>query len=261
MGPSQPARRVTHDRARRHPVIRPEYLQIYRLKAEEKPEEEMRAASADGGAPQPRRTRSTRAFLIAMIAAVAVNTGALVGLVGWGVLQAVGLVAAPAIETVQRAHGASIAQLDASVQALSASVMGLSAHVNTPGDREEATNRRLAEFNERIGVLRANVNGVRAQIGPAGEEPWRQPLADLTGSVGKLRGDVTGLRASIDEAKPKQPGGSVTARLDRIEQAMARHNLLGPMRGAIEPEARGGPAADAPAPAGNGHIISLTPAN
>jgi hypothetical protein len=260
MGPSQPARRVAHDRARRNPAVRPDYLQIYRLKAEAKADEEAQAAPADAGAPQPRRTRSTRAFLIAMIAAVAVNSGALVGLVGWGVLQALGFVAEPAIETVQRAHGASIAQLDASVQALNASVMGLSAHVNAAGDREAAADRRLAEFNERIGVLRANVNATRAQVGPAGEEPWRQPLADLTGSVGKLRGDMTGLRASFDETKPKQPASSVNARLERIEQAMARHNLLGPMRGPIEPEARPAPAADAPAPASNGHIISLTPA-
>jgi phage shock protein A len=259
MGPSQPARRVTHDRARRHPVVRPDYLQIYKLKAgpDAMPEAEAEPASADAAAPQPKRSRATRGLLIAMIAAVAVNSGALIGLFGWGVLQALGLAAAPAIETMQREQVASISNLDATVQALNASVMGLSAHVNTTGDREEATNRRLAEFNERLGVMRSGFNEIRAA---QAEEPWRQPIADLTASVAKVRADVTGLRASLDELKPRQPAANVSARLDRIEHAMVAHNLLGPMRGSIEPEAR--PAAHAAdAPATDGHIISLTPAN
>jgi outer membrane murein-binding lipoprotein Lpp len=260
MGPSQPARRVTHDRARRNPVVRPDYLQIYKLKAgpDAQPEAEAEPASADAAAPQPKRPRATRAFLIAIITAVAVNSGALIGLMGWGVLQALGLTAEPAIETVQREHAASISQLDATVQALTASVMGLSAHVNATGDRDEATNRRLAEFNERLGVMRSGLNEIRAA---QAAEPWRQPIEDLTASVAKVRGDVTGLRASLDELKPRPPAANVSARLDRIEHAMIAHNLLGPMRGAIEPEGR--PAARAgreEPPATDGHIISLTPA-
>ena len=32
MGPSQTARRATRDRARRDPLIRPDYLKLYRVK-------------------------------------------------------------------------------------------------------------------------------------------------------------------------------------------------------------------------------------
>jgi hypothetical protein len=105
--------------------------------------------------------------------------------------------------------------------------------------------------------MRSGFNEIRAA---QAEEPWRQPIADLTASVAKVRADVTGLRASLDELKPRQPAANVSARLDRIEHAMVAHNLLGPMRGSIEPEAR--PAAHAAdAPATDGHIISLMPAN
>jgi hypothetical protein len=69
--------------------------------------------------------------------------------------------------------------------------------------------------------------------------------------VTKLRSDMSGLRATIDEAKPRAPA-NLGARLDRIEQALTQHKLLGPIRGTIEPERT---AAAAPAP--DGHIISL----
>src|SRR5437660_126939 len=103
----------------------------------------------------PTRGRATRAFLIALIAAVGINFGAMLGLVGWGVLQAFGVFGEPAIEKVQRAHGASIAQIEASVEALNASVTGLSAHFNAAGEREDAANRRVAEIGEALGVLRS----------------------------------------------------------------------------------------------------------
>jgi hypothetical protein len=265
MGPSQPARRVTHDRGRRHPVIRADYLQLYRMKAgpDAKPAAEPQPPAADAGATQPTRSRGTRIFLIVLIAAVGVNFGAILGLVGWGVLQALGVFGEPAIETVQRAQGASIAQLDATVQALNASVMGLSTHVNAAGERETATSRRMAEIDDAVGVVRSGMNDLRRGINEVrtaqAEEPWRQPVADLAASVAKVRGDVTGLRSSLDELKPRQPAAAVGARLDRIEQAMIQHNLMGPIRGAIEPEAR--PASPPVAPAVDGHIISLTPAN
>ncbi|HXW26122.1 MAG TPA: hypothetical protein VEK73_15370 [Xanthobacteraceae bacterium] len=258
MGPSQPARRATHDRARRNPAIRPDYLPIYKVKAEAKPAADAPPAPAQVSAP-PQRSRATRAFLIALIAAVAVNTGALIGLVGWGVLQAFGVFGEPAIETVQREHAASLARLDASVEALNASVMGLSAHVNAAGEREDAANRRVAEIDDALGVLRTGMNDLRAAQPVPGEEPWRQPVADLAASVAKVRGDVTGLRASLDE-RPRPPAG-VAARLDRIEQAMIAHNLLGPMRGAIEPDARPAPPAARDDPATDGHIISLPTAD
>jgi hypothetical protein len=244
MGPSQTARRTTHDRARRDPVIRPDYLKLYRVKAG--PETSPSTALTLVPAPVvgPARSRATRAFLIALIIAVGINFGAIIGLVGWGVLQAFGVFGEPAIETVQREQGASIAQLDATVQALNASVMGLSAHVNATGEREDAANRRVAEIGEAIGVLRNGMNDVRAVQAAAAA-----PVEELTARVTKLRSDMNGLRATIDEAKPRQPSGNMSARLERIEQALIQHKLIGPMRGAIAP--------DAPTPAGDGHIISL----
>jgi hypothetical protein len=46
----------------------------------------------------------------------------------------------------------------------------------------------------------------------------------------------------------------MSARLERIEQALIEHKFIGPMRGAIAPEA---PAAAATPAASDGHIISL----
>jgi outer membrane murein-binding lipoprotein Lpp len=254
MGSSQTARRVSHDRARRHPIIRPEYLQLYKVKAG--PHAKSAVAPTPAPATPPVRSRATRAFLIALMAVVGINFGAILGLVGWGVLQAFGVFGEPAIEKVQREQGASIAQIEASVEALNASVTGLSAHFNAAGAREDAANRRIAEIGEAIGVLRAGMNELRTGVNEvraaAAEEPWRTPVADLTASVTKLRTDMSGLRASIDEAKPRVPA-NLGARLERIEQALIAHKLLGPIRGTIEPERT---AAAAP-PAADGHIISL----
>jgi hypothetical protein len=249
MGSSQTARRATRDRARRDPLIRPDYLKLYRVKAgpEEAPRTELALVPAS-----PARSRATRAFLIALIVAVGVNFGAVLGLVGWGVLQAFGVFGEPAIETVQREQGNSITQLDATMQALNASVMGLSAHVNATGARDDAANRRVAEIDDAVGVLRAGMNDLRAaQAAAAAEEPWRTPVEELTLNVAKLRTDMRGLRTSIDEAKPHQPAGNMNARLERIEQALVQHKLIGPMRGAIAPEA------PASAASTDGHIISL----
>jgi outer membrane murein-binding lipoprotein Lpp len=247
MGPSQTARRVTHDRGRRQPLIRPDYLQLYKIK--EGPD--AKPVEAPAPAPLPARNRATRGFLIVLIAAVGVNFGAILGLVGWGVLQALGVFGEPAIEKVQRAQGASIAQIEASIEALSASVTGLGAHVNAAGEREDAANRRIAEIGDAIGVLRTGMTELRAAQAAAAEEPWRTPVAELTASVAKLRGDMGGLRASIDEAKQRVPA-NMGARVERIEQALTQHKLFGPIRGTIEPERTA-----AAAPGGDGHIISL----
>jgi outer membrane murein-binding lipoprotein Lpp len=255
MGPSQTQRRVNRDRARRDPLIRPDYLKLYRVKTgpEAAPRTELTLVPVPVTPPGSNRAR--RAFLIVLIIAVGINFGALLGLVGWGVLQAFGVLGEPAIETVQREQGVSIAQLDATVQALNASVMGLSAHVNATGEREDAASRRVAEIGDAVGVLRSGMNDLRAaQAAAAAEEPWRTPVEELTLNVAKLRNDMRGLRTSIDEAKPRQPGGNMGARLERIEQALIDHKLIGPMRGAIAPEA---PAASPTSAAPDGHIISL----
>ncbi|MBV8751960.1 MAG: hypothetical protein JO328_03780 [Hyphomicrobiales bacterium] len=257
MGPSQTQRRASRDRARRDPLIRPDYLKLYRVKAgpNARPGTELTLVPVPATPPSPNRAR--RAFLIVLIIAVGINFGALLGLMGWGVLQAFGVLGEPAIETVQREQGASIAQLDATVQALNASVMGLSAHVNATGEREDAASRRVAEIGDAIGVLRTGMNDLRAaQAAAVAEEPWRTPVEELTLNVAKLRNDMRGLRTSIDEAKPRPPAGNMGARLERIEQALIDHKMIGPMRGAIAPEP---PAAALPA-APDGHIISLPPA-
>jgi hypothetical protein len=269
MMPSQPLRRVTHDRARRSPAGRPDYLQIHKAKAAADAERDAAAdagpATTDaGGAAAPKRNRATRAFLIVLIAAVAVNFGAVLGLVGWGVLQALGLAGEPAIEAVQREQAASISQLDATVHALHAAVMGLSARANPAGDRDEATSRRMAEIDAALGVLRTGMNDMRAAQNAA-EETWRKPVADLTASVAKVRSEIVGLRASLDEVnRPRQPeAAAIAARIDRIEQAMVQHNLLGPIRGAIREPATPprSPAAQEGVPAAGGHLINLAPAN
>jgi outer membrane murein-binding lipoprotein Lpp len=259
MGPSKTAaRRASRERARRDPLIRPDYLKLYRVKAGPEATPGTALTVMPAAVEAPARSRATRAFLIVLIIAVGVNFGALLGLAGWGVLQAFGVFGEPAIETVQREQGASIAQLDATVQALNASVMGLSAHVNATGEREDAASRRVAEIDDAIGVLRSGMNDLRAaQATAAAEEPWRTPVEELTLNVAKLRNDMRGLRTSIDEAKPRAPAGNMGARLERIEQALIEHKLIGPMRGAIPPEA---PAAAAAAAAPDGHIISLPPA-
>jgi outer membrane murein-binding lipoprotein Lpp len=249
MGSSQTTRRVTHDRGRRPPVIRPDYFRLYKVKAG--PD----AKPADAPLPvlvaPPARNRARRAFVIALIAAVGINFGALLGLGGWGVLQAFGVFGEPAIEKVQRAQGASIAQIETTIEALNASVTGLSAHVNAAGERDDAANRRVAEIGDAVGVLRAGMTELRtAQT--AAEDAWRTPVEDLTVNVAKLRTDLRGLRSSIDDAKPRAPA-NLGARLDRIEQALTQHKLLGPIRGTIEPER----TAAAAAPTSNGHIISL----
>ena len=253
MGSSQTKRRVTHDRGRRAPVIRPDSLRLYKVKVG--PEAKPAETTALVPAAPPARSRARRAFLIALIAVVGINFGAILGLVGWGVLQALGVFDEPAIEKVQRAQGASIAQIEATIEALNASITGLSAHVNATGEREDAANRRVAEIGDAIGVLRTGMTELRtAQAAAAAEEPWRTPVEDLTMSVAKLRSDVRGMRSSIDESKPRVPT-NLGARLDRIEQALTQHKLLGPIRGTIEPERT---ATAAPvAPATDGHIITL----
>src|SRR5262249_34846539 len=116
--------------------------------------------------------------------------------------------------------------------------------------REDAANRRVAEIGDAVGVLRNGMNDLRAaQAAAAVEQPWRSPVEELTARVTRLRSDMSGLRATIDEAKPRAAAGNMSARLERIEQALIQHKLIGPMRGAIAP--------DAPASASDGHIISL----
>jgi hypothetical protein len=89
-------------------------------------------------------------------------------------------------------------------------------------------------------------------------------VAELKAAVTKERGEIVRLRASLDELnRARQPETiAIGARIDRIEQAMVRHDLLGPIRGSIQEPARRGPLAPPESsPAADGHIINLTPAH
>src|SRR5260370_37995470 len=146
MEPSRPLKLVTRDRARRSPVTRPAYAPIQKLKAwsDAKLASTLNAgpAPADAdGASGSKRHPAARALLIAMMVMVGVNFGAVVGLVGWGALQALGLVAEPAIETAQRRQAALISQLDETVHGFGAAVAGVSARVGSAPPPEQATHR------------------------------------------------------------------------------------------------------------------------
>jgi hypothetical protein len=267
MSLTQASRRVARDRARRIPFGRADHSQLHKLKviAETKP-----AATGSTPATQanetaaPRRDRASRIFLICLIAAVAVNFGAMVGLAGTTVLPEVlrsfGLADEPPIEAMQRRQAIAIGQLNATVDALNAAVAGLTARVDFSGDREEKTRDRLADIDAALTNLRTGMNELRTSQSAAGEEPWRKPLADLAAAVAKTRSDITGLRSSLDEAgRTRQPAevAAIAARVDRLEQAMVLRNLLGPIRGSIQ-ETRSANAGDT-VPGSDGHIISLAP--
>jgi hypothetical protein len=267
MEPSRPLRLVTRDRARRNPVGRPAYAPIQKLKAWS----DAKLASTLDAGPAPidavglsesKHYPAARALLIAMLVMVGVNFGAVVGVFGWGALQALGLVAEPAIETAQRRQAALISQLDETVHGLDAAVAGLSARVESAAGREAAADRRMDEIGGTLGVLRTSIHEIRAAQNAA-EESWREPVAELKVAATKERGEIVRLRASLDElSRARQPETvAIGARIDRIEQAMVRHNLLGPIRGSIqEPARQGSPALPESSPAEDGHIINLTPA-
>ena len=163
----------------------------------------------------------------------------------------------------QRRQAALISQLDETVHGLDAAVAGLSARVDSAAGREEAANRRMAEIDGTLGVLRTSIHEIRAAQNAA-EESWREPVAELKAAATRERGEIVRLRASLDElSRARRPETvAIGARIDRIEQAMVQHNLLGPIRGSIqEPARRGSAASPENSPAADGHIINLTPAH
>src|ERR1051325_8404255 len=110
---------MAHDRAWRNPASRPisPLNVITRAGPEAKGAVAAHAASPAGQAdatPEPDRERA--GLPAAMTVMIAVNFGAVLGLVGWPVLQAFGVVGEPAIETVQRSQAELMSRLDASVQ-------------------------------------------------------------------------------------------------------------------------------------------------
>ena len=250
---------AARDRSRRHPLGRHAYRQIYKLKAwsgaklvalpNPRP-----APATDGAASRPKRDRATRIVLIVLITMVAVNFGTVLGQFGWSMAQSLGWVAEPAIESAQREQGDSISRLDATVHALSGAVAGMAARVDSAADRADAASRRMAEIDGTLVALRMGIDEVRAAQATA-EEAWREPVAEATASAAKTRSELGRLRASVEElSRARQPElGPIAARIERVEQAMVQHNLLGPIRGSIpEPGARRGAPSPREGPAGDG---------
>ena len=263
MRPSESSRRPARDRARGTAVGRPEPAQFRLVRPLLDPPPP--AAVADGMAPLD-RDRAAPAVIVAVVAlavAIAAAFGAIIGPTGSNALQEVlrmaGLGGEPVIETVQRKQAAVITQLDVTIGALSASVAGLSGHADFAGHREEAMTRRIDQIDDDLGTLRASLSDMRAAQSAAAED-WRKPVGQLAAAVTKAHAEIAGLRASLDEAAPlRRPDlTAIGERIDRLEQAMIQHQLLGSIRGSIQ-DARQRPAAaraDAAATA-DGHVINV----
>ena len=265
MGPSRPSRLMAHDRARRDFATRPITAQFVKLKGwpEAKPAPDAAPSSPAAESPEPNRDRAIAALPLPMMLMIGVSFGAVLGLVGWPVLQAFGVVNEPVIETVQRNQADLISRLDATVHGLSAAVAELSARVVSATDGQEAASRFMAETDASFVALRSSLRELRAAQ-DAARESWLQPVAELTAAATKARGDIVRLRASLDElGRLRRPeGAAISARLDRIEQAMGQHRSPGAIRGSIQPPAErpASLAARASSSAADGHLFDLKPA-
>ena len=248
---------MAHDRAWRNLASRPIGPQNVTTKAwpEAKPAFTPDAASASTQAdniPQPNRA----GLPVAMMVMVGVSFGGVLGLVGWPVLQAVGLVNEPVIETVQRNQAELMSRLDATVADLSARVAAAS-------DRQEAADQFMAEIDARFVALRKTMRELR-DAQNAANASWLQPVAELNAAATKARGDILKVRASLDElTRLRHPeAGAISARIDRIEQAMAQPRLPGAIRGSIHAsvERPRSLASAERTSAADGHIFELKPA-
>jgi len=264
MGPSRPSRFMAHDRARRDLFSRPTNTHIVGMKAwpEAKPaftpDAETASTEADG-IPELNRDRAVSPFPVAMMAMIGVSFGAILGLVGWPVLQALGVVNEPVIEVVQRNQAELISRLDSTVQVLDARIADLTARVASTTDKQEAASQFTAEIDARFAALRRSMRELRAV-----NESWLQPVAELTAATTKARSDIVRLRASLDElSRIGHPeAAAISARIDRIEQAMAQYKSPGAIRGSIHASAER-PRSLASAErssAADGHIFDLKPA-
>jgi hypothetical protein len=248
---------MAHDRAWRNLASRPISPQNVMTKAwpEAKGAFTPDASSAStetGGIPEPNRDRAT--LPAAMMVMIAVNFGAVLGLVGWPVLQASGLVKEPVIEVVQRNQAELMSRLDATVA-------DLSARLASTSDKQEAASQFMAEIDARFVALRGSVRELR-EAQNAADQSWLQPLAELNAAVTRARGDIVALRASLGElSRLRRPeeAAAISARIDRIEQAMAQPRLPGAIRGSIHASAeRPRSLASAASPsAADGHIFDL----
>ena len=69
----------------------------------------------------------------------------------------------------------------------------------------------------------------------AANDSWLEPVAELNAAATKARSDIVKVRASLDElSRLRHPdAAAISARLDRIEQAIVQSRLPGAMRGSI----------------------------
>ena len=255
MAPSRPSRLMAHDRAWRNLASRPigPLNVITKAWPGAKPAltPDASSASLETGIPEPNRDRAT--LPAAMIVMIAVNFGAVLGLVGWPMLQAYGLVNKPAVEVAQQNQAELISRLDATVA-------GLSTRVASTSDKQEAASQFIAEIDARFVALRKSVRDLR-DAQNAANESWLTPVAELNAAATKARSDIVRVRASLEElSRLRHPeAAAIGARLDRIEQAMAQPKLPGAMRGSIQAsvERPRSLASAARSAAADGHIFEL----
>jgi hypothetical protein len=266
MAPSRPSRLMAPDRAWRNLASRPISPQnvITKGTPEAKPAftPEASAPSTEADSiPEPKRDRAI--LPVTIIVMIGVNFGAVLGLVGWPVVQAFGLVNEPVIEVVQRSQAGLISRLDSTVQALNGTVGDLSARVASTSDKQEAVSQFMAEIDARFLALRRSMRELR-EAQNAANESWLRPVAELNAAATKARSDIIRVRASLDElSRLRHPEvAAIGARIDRIEQAMVQSRLPGAIRGSIHASAER-PRSLASAErlsAADGHLFDLKPA-
>jgi hypothetical protein len=259
MVPSRPSRLMAHDRAWRNLASRPISPQNVMTKAwpEAKPAPAPHASAASpqaGSIPEPNRDRAS--LPVALMVMIGVSFGGVLGLAGWPMLQAFGLVNEPVIAVVQREQAELMSRLDSTVQALSA-------RVASTADTQEAVSQFMAEIDARFLALRRSMRELR-EAQNAVNESWLQPVGELNAAATKARSDIVRLRASLDElSRLRHPEvAAISARIDRIEQAMVQTKLPGAIRGSIHAQAerpRSLASADRSL-AADGHIFDLKPA-
>jgi len=255
MVPSRPSRLMAHDRAWRNLASRPISPHNVVTKAKGAFTTDASSASSEtDGIPEPARDRAP--LPAAMMVMIAVNFGAVLGLVGWPVLQASGLVKEPAIEAVQRNQAELISRLDSTVA-------NLSARVASTSDKQEAASQFMAEIDARFVAVRRSLRELR-DAQNAANESWLAPVAELNAAATKARSDIVALRASLDGlSRLRHPEvAAISARIDRIEQAMAQTRSPGAIRGSIQASSerpRSLASAERSA-AADGHIFELKPA-
>lgn len=234
MEPARHSRLPMRDRARRIP-LRPISLPSQAIKPDIRlvPSSAKPEPTTAIPAPQPQPNRTARVLLVSIFAMTGVSFGGLVGLVGWPMLQAAGVVAPPVIETVQRKQAAMISELETTVSSLNSAVTSMGVRVETITARQDIVNRQVHELDAKLGGLRTSVDELRAQQSAA-REAWREPVAELSAATAKTRSEMGRLKSTVDDL----------ARARSSEQS--QRALLGQMRSSIRD-----------AVATDGHIINL----